>query len=34
MPPSVEYDTLYLVLFADRQFVSSEADLSRAGLLS
>lgn len=20
MPPSVEYDTLYLVLFADRQF--------------
>lgn len=32
MPSSADYDSLYLVLFADRQFVSSEADLSRAGL--
>lgn len=31
---SVDYDTLYLMLFADRQFVTSKGDLSEAGLLS
>lgn len=33
MPLSLEYDTLYLMLFADRQFVSSKGDLSEAGLV-